>query len=190
MGFVALGLAAGTTTGLQAALFANVAHGIISALLFFLVGGLKERWGSVDLAVARPALRETSPRLGFAARRRPRRQPRAARPGRLLGRVPRACTPRGRPPTDRPRALFVGCAVVGAIGAALAAAYCPAGGPHRLGRVTGPTRRPPPPRPTPAVSSWLVLAVLVLAVVVLGVLPGPLLRPSPPTPTADHQPGA
>ena len=53
-------------TGLQAALFANIAHGIVSALLFFLVGGLKERWGSADLDVPVPALRETSPRLGFA----------------------------------------------------------------------------------------------------------------------------
>ena len=64
MGFVALGLASGTTTGLQAALFANVAHGIVSALLFFLVLG--ERWGSADLATARAALREVAPRLGFA----------------------------------------------------------------------------------------------------------------------------
>jgi NADH-quinone oxidoreductase subunit M len=53
MGFVALGLASGTATGMQAALFANVAHGLVSALLFFVVGGLKERWGSADLAVAR-----------------------------------------------------------------------------------------------------------------------------------------
>ena len=66
MGFVALGLASGTQTGLQAALFANVAHGVISALLFFVVGGLKERWGSADLDRCRAALREVTPRLGFA----------------------------------------------------------------------------------------------------------------------------
>jgi len=66
MGFVVLGLSSGTTVGLQAALFANIAHGVVSALLFFLVGGLKERWGSADLATARAALREVSPRLGFA----------------------------------------------------------------------------------------------------------------------------
>ncbi|WP_411285195.1 NADH-quinone oxidoreductase subunit M [Lapillicoccus sp.] len=66
MGFVALGLASGTQTGLQAALFANIAHGLVSALLFFVVGGLKERWGSSDLTVARDALRETSPRMGYA----------------------------------------------------------------------------------------------------------------------------
>ena len=33
MGFVALALAAGSEAGLQAALFANIAHGIISAML-------------------------------------------------------------------------------------------------------------------------------------------------------------
>ena len=66
MGFVALGLASGTRTGLQAALFLNIAHGVISALLFVVVGALKDEWGSVDLARPRPALRETSPHLGFA----------------------------------------------------------------------------------------------------------------------------
>ncbi|GAA4119654.1 NADH-quinone oxidoreductase subunit M [Knoellia locipacati] len=66
MGFVVLALASGTETGLQAALIGNIAHGVISALLFVIVGGLKHRWGSVDLAVVRPALREVSPRLGFA----------------------------------------------------------------------------------------------------------------------------
>lgn len=66
MGFVVLALATGTETGVQAALIGNIAHGVISALLFVIVGGLKHRWGSVDLAIVRPALREVSPRLGFA----------------------------------------------------------------------------------------------------------------------------
>jgi len=42
------------------------ARGIGPCLLFFLVGGLKDRWGSADLATARAALREVSPRLGLA----------------------------------------------------------------------------------------------------------------------------
>ena len=66
MGFVALALGTNSELGLRAALIANLAHGVISALLFFVVGSLKERWGSVDLAVVRPALRETWPGLGFA----------------------------------------------------------------------------------------------------------------------------
>ncbi|WP_431781559.1 complex I subunit 4 family protein [Streptomyces chumphonensis] len=49
MGFVLLGIATLTRTGVNGALFANVAHGLITGLLFFLVGALKERTGSTDL---------------------------------------------------------------------------------------------------------------------------------------------
>jgi NADH-quinone oxidoreductase subunit M len=49
MGFVLLGIATLTPTGVNGALFANIAHGLITGLLFFLVGGLKERAGTTDL---------------------------------------------------------------------------------------------------------------------------------------------
>jgi len=49
MGFVLLGIASMTPTGVNGALFANVAHGLITGLLFFLVGALKDRTGSTDL---------------------------------------------------------------------------------------------------------------------------------------------
>ena len=49
MGFVLLGISTMTHTGVNGALFANVAHGLITGLLFFLVGALKERTGSTDL---------------------------------------------------------------------------------------------------------------------------------------------
>ena len=65
MGFVVLGIASGTEVGLQAALYGNLAHGVISALLFVVVGGLKSRWGSVDLGRVLPALREVAPHRGF-----------------------------------------------------------------------------------------------------------------------------
>ncbi|MCI4141927.1 NuoM family protein [Streptomyces sp. MMS20-AI2-20] len=68
MGFVLLGIATMTPTGVNGALFANVAHGLITGLLFFLVGGLKERTGSTDLdALAQEtgaALYGRAPRLG------------------------------------------------------------------------------------------------------------------------------
>jgi NADH-quinone oxidoreductase subunit M len=68
MGFVALGIASGTPQGLQGALFANVAHGVITSLLFVVAGGLKDRHGSADLGVllrgARGGLRDRSPRYG------------------------------------------------------------------------------------------------------------------------------
>lgn len=68
MGFVLLGIATLTRTGVNGALFANIAHGLITGLLFFLVGGLKERTGSTDLdrisAANGAALYGRAPRLG------------------------------------------------------------------------------------------------------------------------------
>lgn len=49
MGFVLLGIATLTPVGLGAALFGNVAHGLITGLLFFLAGAVRERYGTVDL---------------------------------------------------------------------------------------------------------------------------------------------
>jgi NADH-quinone oxidoreductase subunit M len=65
MGFVLLGVASMTTTGLQGALYANIAHGVVSALLFFVVGALKDRHHSADLTVLGPGLRDRLPRLGW-----------------------------------------------------------------------------------------------------------------------------
>ncbi|KRE60974.1 NADH-quinone oxidoreductase subunit M [Nostocoides sp. Soil756] len=172
MGFVVLALASGSDTGLQAALYANIAHGVISALLFVVVGGLKQRWGSVDLAVRRPALRETSPRLGFvlllglaAGLGLPGL---AGFWGELLA-VYSAWAPAG----DRPRAVFVVCAVVAAVGAALAAAYA-----LRVAGLVWAGDRPDPEAPrtpdTTGVERW-VLGVLAAGVMVLGVLPMLLL---------------
>ena len=49
MGFVLLGLGSMTRVGIDGALFASVAHGLITGLLFFLAGGVKERLGTTDL---------------------------------------------------------------------------------------------------------------------------------------------
>jgi len=172
MGFVVLALAAGTETGLQAALFANIAHGVVSALLFVLVGGLKQRWGSVDLAVPHPALRETSPRLGFLL---------------VLGLAASLGLPglagfwgelfavyaAWLPAPDRPRGVFVACAVVAAVGAALSAAYA-----LRVARIVWvgdrPDRSADRTPDTVGIEAG-VMAVLALAIVLLGVMPGPLL---------------
>lgn len=64
MGFVALGIASGTAQGLQGALFANVAHGVITGLLFVVAGALKDRFASAQLADIGGGLRDRSPRLG------------------------------------------------------------------------------------------------------------------------------
>ncbi|NLU77117.1 NADH-quinone oxidoreductase subunit M [Micromonospora sp. HNM0581] len=62
MGFVLLGVATLTATGIQAALVGNVAHGIITALLFFLAGAIKDRTHTGALSEL-SGLRETAPRL-------------------------------------------------------------------------------------------------------------------------------
>ncbi|MEV7331012.1 NADH-quinone oxidoreductase subunit M [Micromonospora sp. NPDC093244] len=62
MGFVLLGVATLTATGIQAALIGNVAHGVITGLLFFLAGAVKDRTGTGSLAEL-SGLRETAPRL-------------------------------------------------------------------------------------------------------------------------------
>ena len=65
MGFVLLGVASMTPEGLQGALFANVAHGLVTGLLFLVVGGLKDRAHSADLAALGTGLRDRMPRLGW-----------------------------------------------------------------------------------------------------------------------------
>jgi NADH-quinone oxidoreductase subunit M len=64
MGFVLLGIATLTPTGVNAALLGNIAHGLITGLLFFLVGGIKDRYGTADLRVLGSGLAERLPRLG------------------------------------------------------------------------------------------------------------------------------
>jgi NADH-quinone oxidoreductase subunit M len=169
MGFVVIGIASGTQTGLQAALFANVAHGVISALLFVVVGGLKDRWGDTDLRTARAAVREVAPRLGFAL---------------VVGLAASLGLPglagfwgeflavyaAWSPADDRPLALFRTIAVVAALGTVLAAAYA-----LRVARVVWAGERREPLIEDSRDSEWDVASVLVLATLVLGVLPGPLL---------------
>jgi len=170
MGFVVLGLSSGTTAGLQAALFANIAHGVVSALLFFLVGGLKERWGSADLATARAALREVSPRLGlalvvgFAAS--------LGLPG-LVGFWGEflAMYSAWSPAPDRPQTLMRVLVVVAVLGAGVAAAYS-----LRVLRLIWSGDRTTPAHEDARGGEWSVLAALVCAVLVLGVAPGLVLN--------------
>lgn len=68
MGFVLLGISTLTSTGVNGALFANIAHGLITGLLFFLVGALKDRTGTMDLdalaGTSGAALYGKAPRFG------------------------------------------------------------------------------------------------------------------------------
>jgi NADH-quinone oxidoreductase subunit M len=70
MGFVVLGIATLNEVGMQAAQLANIAHGLITGLLFFCVGMVKTRFGTGHLD-SLGGLRFAVPRLagiiGFAA---------------------------------------------------------------------------------------------------------------------------
>ncbi|WP_020578354.1 complex I subunit 4 family protein [Actinopolymorpha alba] len=64
MGFVLLGIATLTPVGVNGAIFAGVAHGLITGLLFFLAGAIKDRHGTGNLTDLGGGLYARMPRLG------------------------------------------------------------------------------------------------------------------------------
>src|SRR5205807_8268280 len=169
MGFVLLGISTLTATGFEAALIGNVAHGIITGLLFFLAGAIKDRTHTGDLSEL-GGLRETAPYLsgilGYAAIASLGLPGLAGFWGEAFAVI--AALRRGGP-------LWTVLAVLAALGGALAAAYFL----RLLRRVThGPA--------TPSVTgigaltrvelvSWAPLVVLALAV---GLLPALVIGPA------------
>ncbi|WP_030163931.1 complex I subunit 4 family protein [Spirillospora albida] len=122
MGFVLLGIATLTPVGVNAALFGNIAHGLITGLLFFLAGAVKDRWGTTDLTALGGGLLGTAPRLAslltFASIASLGLPGLAGFWGEML-----ALLGAYRPHADLPRETFVTFMVVAAIGAVLTAAY-------------------------------------------------------------------
>lgn len=117
MGFVLLGVATLTPAGINAALYGNIAHGLITGLLFFLAGAIKDRTGTGELAEL-GGMRHVAPglsgMLGFAA------VASLGLPG-LAGFWGEAFAVYGA--IQRDSALWIVLAVAAAAGAALAAAY-------------------------------------------------------------------
>jgi len=64
MGFVMLGIATLTERGIQAALYGNIAHGVITGLLFFLAGSMHERYHTREMAEIGGGMLITMPRYG------------------------------------------------------------------------------------------------------------------------------
>ena len=64
MGFVMLGLATLTDFGLNAAMFGMVAHGLITGMLFFVAGSLKDRYHTLEIS-RMGGLLVQAPRLGW-----------------------------------------------------------------------------------------------------------------------------
>ncbi|WP_229073995.1 NuoM family protein [Actinoplanes sp. DH11] len=167
MGFVLLGIATLTVTGIQAALIGNVAHGLITGLLFFLVGTIKDRTGTGSIDQL-SGLREQAPRLagllGFAAVASLGLPGLAGFWGEAFAVV--AAVQAGGP-------FWLTCAALAAVGGALTAAYFL----RLLRRVT---HGPATPvvramRPSIAAAEWFAWAPLVLLTLVVGLAPALIL---------------
>ncbi|MDG4763637.1 NADH-quinone oxidoreductase subunit M [Solwaraspora sp. WMMD406] len=178
MGFVLLGIATLSATGIQAALIGNVAHGVITGLLFFLAGAIKDRFHTGELA-ALGGLRERSPALagllGFAAIASLGLPGLAGFWGEAFAVV--AAWQRGGP-------LWITLAAVAAVGAALTAAYLlrmlrrvshgPPGPAVQATAVAGPAGPTGPVGPI-ARAEALVWTPLVVATLVIGLVPALVL---------------
>ncbi|MBW3665673.1 MAG: NuoM family protein [Actinobacteria bacterium] len=64
MGFVMLGIATLTERGIQAALYGNIAHGLITGLLFFLAGSMHERYHTREIGEIGGGMLVKMPRYG------------------------------------------------------------------------------------------------------------------------------
>ena len=64
MGFVMLGISTLTDLGINAALFGMVAHGLITGMLFFLAGSVKERYHTLQISRLTGMLKQM-PKLGW-----------------------------------------------------------------------------------------------------------------------------
>lgn len=64
MGFVVLGVATMTPAGLNGSVFAGLAHGLITGLLFFLAGAVRDRHGTSAFAELGGGMYTRLPRLG------------------------------------------------------------------------------------------------------------------------------
>jgi NADH-quinone oxidoreductase subunit M len=171
MGFVLLGIATLNATGIQAAVIGNIAHGVITGLLFFVAGAVKDR-AHTGLLPELGGLRETAPGLagiaGYAAIASLGLPGLAGFWGEAFAVV--AAIRRGGP-------LWTVLAVVAAVGAALTAAYFL----RLLRQVTHGTPTPAvaalaPGRLTRAeVVAWAPLVALAL---VLGLAPALVVAPA------------
>lgn len=174
MGFVLLGIATLTPAGINAALFGNIAHGLITGLLFFLAGSVRERWGTGDLDAIGGGMLGTSPRLAsilaFASVASLGLPGLAGFWGEVL-----ALLGAYRPHADLPRETFVTFMAVAALGAVLTAAYFL----RMLARLThgpsGGTARPAGPVAAVSAQEYAAWVPLIALTLLVGLWPKTLL---------------
>jgi NADH-quinone oxidoreductase subunit M len=173
MGFIGLGIATLSPAGLRGALFANIAHGIITGLLFFLAGAIKDRHDTSDLRAIGRALYARLPRISglltFACLASLGLPGLAGFWGEML-----ALLGAYRPAATLPRATFVTMMVIAGLGTVLTAAYF-------LRLVRNLCQGDPAESPASAFAvdlsriEFLAWAPLIALTVLLGVWPGLLL---------------
>ncbi|WP_433419171.1 complex I subunit 4 family protein [Microtetraspora malaysiensis] len=122
MGFVLLGFATLTPVGVNAALFGNVAHGLITGLLFFIAGAVKDRYGTADMTRLGGGMLSRLPYIGslltFACVASLGLPGLAGFWGEML-----ALFGAFRPAAELSRPLFLVFMVIGGVGTVLTAAY-------------------------------------------------------------------
>ncbi|QNN51317.1 complex I subunit 4 family protein [Nocardioides mesophilus] len=182
MGFVVLAAATFTVGGVQAAVFASVAHGLITGLLFFVAGAVKDRYGTGDLrrlSALYGRVPHTAAILAFAAMASLGLPGLAGFWGEML-----AIRSAVFPATALPRDTYVVLAVLAAFGVILTSAYFLSLLRTLLQGVPDPDTAPAPVAepvagPVADVSGWdwMVWGPLIVLTVTLGVAPGLLLGP-------------
>ena len=121
MGFVMLGISTLTSFGINAAMFGMVAHGLITGMLFFIAGSVKERYHTLEIKRLSGMLKQM-PKLGwimgFCA------MASLGLPGLagFWGEFP-AILSSYQPAQGLSLALFRTCMVISAVGTVLAAGY-------------------------------------------------------------------
>ncbi|MDX6238115.1 MAG: NADH-quinone oxidoreductase subunit [Kribbellaceae bacterium] len=174
MGFIGLGIATMSPEGLSGAMYANIAHGIITGLLFFLAGAIKDRHDTSDLRTIGRALYARLPRIAglltFACLASLGLPGLAGFWGEML-----ALLGAYRPGNSLPRATFVTMMVIAGLGTVLTAAYF-------LRLVRNLCQGDPAENPASALAldlsriELVTWAPLVALTVLLGVWPGLLLN--------------
>lgn len=171
MGFVVLAVASYTEIGVQAAVYASVAHGLVTGLLFFAAGAIKDRYGTGDLAELK-ALYGSVPKLAgvmaFAAIASLGLPGLAGFWGEMLA-IRAALFPHDALPQE----TFVTLAVIAALGVILTSAYFLA----MMRRILQGPAVPGEPRADLHWLEWAAWSPLLVLTVVLGVAPGMLLSP-------------
>ena len=174
MGFVVLGVATFTEGGVQAAVYASVAHGVITGLLFFLAGAIKDRHETPELGQLR-VLYGGVPRLSgvfaFAAMASMGLPGLAGFWGEML-----AIRSAVEPASALPDTTFTVLAVIAGLGVILTSVYF-------LTLLRGMLQGTPADPGRDAVVldveplEWVAWSPLVVLTLVLGIMPGVLLSP-------------